>query len=100
MRRLSKLIVGAAGAAALMTGTAHGQGAVQVSQSGWQWGNPTPQGNTIRAMDFEAGVGYAVGDAGPAVRPDDGGQTWGRLGTGTSEGLLRGHAVSTGEATA
>src|SRR3712207_7616689 len=71
VRRLSKLIVGAAGAAALMTGTAHGQGAVQVSQSGWQWGNPTPQGNTIRAIDFKdrkstrlnsshANISYAV----------------------------------------
>ncbi len=50
--------------------------AVQVSQSGWQWGNPTPQGNTIRAMDFVAGRGYAIGDDGTALRTDDGGATW------------------------
>ena len=63
--------------------------AVQVSQSGWQWGNPTPQGNTIRAMDFVAGRGYAIGDDGTALRTDDGGATWTGLATGTSQDLTR-----------
>ena len=39
---------------------------MQISQSGWQWGNPTPQGNTIRAMDFIAGA--ATRSATPAPR--------------------------------
>ena len=64
-------------------------GAVQVSQSGWQWGNPTPQGNTIRAMDFDQGRGYAIGDDGTALRTDDGGATWAGLPTGTSLDLAR-----------
>ena len=63
--------------------------AVQVSQSGWQWGNPTPQGNTIRAMDFVQGRGYAIGDDGTALRTDDGGSTWTGLATGTSLDLTR-----------
>jgi photosystem II stability/assembly factor-like uncharacterized protein len=70
------------------------EGAVQVSQSGWQWGNPTPQGNTIRAMDFIAGRGYAIGDDGTALRTDDGGATWTGLATGTSQDLSRLQAVT------
>jgi photosystem II stability/assembly factor-like uncharacterized protein len=68
--------------------------AVQVSQSGWQWGNPTPQGNTIRAMDFISGRGYAIGDDGTALRTDDGGATWAGLPTGTSQDLTRLQAVT------
>ena len=68
--------------------------AVQVSQSGWQWGNPTPQGNTIRAMDFIAGRGYAIGDDGTALRTDDGGASWTGLATGTSQDLSRLQAVT------
>jgi photosystem II stability/assembly factor-like uncharacterized protein len=68
--------------------------AVQVSQSGWQWGNPTPQGNTIRGMDFIAGRGYAIGDDGTALRTDDGGVTWTGLATGTSQDLTRLQAVT------
>ncbi len=68
--------------------------AVQVSQSGWQWGNPTPQGNTIRAMDFVQGRGYAIGDDGTALRTDDGGATWTGLATGTSLDLTRIQAVT------
>ena len=67
---------------------------MQVSQSGWQWGNPTPQGNTIRAMDFIAGRGYAIGDDGTALRTDDGGATWTGLATGTSQDLTRVQAVT------
>ena len=62
---------------------------MQVSQSGWFWGNPTPQGNTLRALEFLSGRGYAVGDAGTALRTDDGGATWAGLATGTSADLAR-----------
>jgi len=26
---------------------------VTVGHSGWNWGNPQPQGNTLRAVEFE-----------------------------------------------
>ena len=71
-----------------------GSAAVQVSQSGWQWGNPTPQGNTIRAIDFVQGRGYAIGDDGTALRTDNGGATWTGLPTGTSLDLGRVQAVT------
>src|SRR3954453_19686243 len=87
-----RLLVGVIAATALLAGPAHAS--VQVSQSGWQWGNPTPQGNTIRAIDFVAGRGYAIGDDGTALRTDDGGATWSGLATGTSQDLTRLQAVS------
>jgi photosystem II stability/assembly factor-like uncharacterized protein len=91
---VTKALLGAATAAALTAAPAPALGAVNVSQSGWQWGNPTPQGNTIRAIDFSAGRGYAIGDAGTALRTDDGGATWAGLATGTSQNLTRVQAVT------
>jgi photosystem II stability/assembly factor-like uncharacterized protein len=67
---------------------------VQVSQSGWAWGNPSPQGNSIRAMSFSGLRGYAVGDAGTALRTDDGGATWKGLVTGTTNELTRVQVVT------
>lgn len=62
---------------------------VRVPLSGWNWGNPTPQGNDLRAIDFRGGRGYAVGVAGTALRTDDGGATWSGLATGTAGDLTR-----------
>src|SRR4051812_519618 len=80
-------LLGAACAAAVLAAPAGA--AVQVSQSGWFWGNPTPQGNTLRALDFLSGRGYAIGDAGTALRTDDAGATWSGLATGTAANLDR-----------
>jgi photosystem II stability/assembly factor-like uncharacterized protein len=53
---------------------------VQVGSSGWQWGNPLPQGNQINALAFAGAQGYAVGDFGTLLSSADGGATWtGRL---------------------
>ncbi|HEY4097300.1 MAG TPA: hypothetical protein VGM33_17390, partial [Baekduia sp.] len=45
---------------------------VQVGSSGWLWGNPLPQGNTVRAMAFSGPTGYAVGDFGTLLKTADG----------------------------
>ncbi|HEX2088013.1 MAG TPA: YCF48-related protein [Solirubrobacteraceae bacterium] len=79
----------ASGAIALLAGAPSASGAVQNSQSGWAWGNPQPQGNTIRAIDFAPGRTYAVGNAGTGLRSDDGGTTWSGMATGTSLDLDR-----------
>ncbi|HEX3511008.1 MAG TPA: hypothetical protein VHT27_07905 [Solirubrobacteraceae bacterium] len=55
-----------------------------MSRSGWEWGNPTPQGRTLRAISFSGPVGYAVGEGGSALSTSDGGATWRGLSTGTS----------------
>jgi len=66
-----------------------GSASVNVAQSGWSWGSPTPQGNTLNSIDFVQGRGYAAGDAGTVLRTDDGGTTWTGLATGTSADLTR-----------
>ncbi|HEY1450154.1 MAG TPA: hypothetical protein VGF47_04315 [Solirubrobacteraceae bacterium] len=62
---------------------------VSVGQSGWAWGNPSPQGNTLRSIAFAGPLGYAVGDNGTALKTLDGGATWSGLATGTSGQLTR-----------
>src|SRR4051794_2207679 len=84
---IPRLLAGAIAATAVLAAPAGAS--VQVSQSGWQWGNPTPQGNTIGEMQFVAGRGYAIGNDGTALRTDDGGATWTGLATGTSQDLSR-----------
>lgn len=41
------------------------------------WGNPTPQGNSVQALEMvDDLVGYAVGEYGTTLRTSDGGVTW------------------------
>src|SRR5207248_4706359 len=69
---------------------------VQVGSSGWLWGNPLPQGNTLRAIAFAAGGrGYAVGDFGTILSTADGGSTWSGLPAGTFTNLARVQTVGT-----
>lgn len=62
---------------------------VTVGHSGWTWGNPTPQGNDIRVLEFAGDRGYAAGNFGTLVRSDDGGATWTGLSTGLTVDLVR-----------
>jgi photosystem II stability/assembly factor-like uncharacterized protein len=66
---------------------------VQVGSSGWQWGNPLPQGNTIHAMSFAGTTGYAAGDFGTLLRTTDGGATWSGLLSGTFTSLTTVQAI-------
>ena len=60
---------------------------LSVGHSGWEWSNPLPQGNTLRALDFAGPTGYAAGDFGTILRTDDGGESWIGLRSGTIEDL-------------
>ena len=60
---------------------------VRTSQSGWTWGSPLPQGNTLTAIDFAGGRGYAVGEFGTIIRTDDGGGNWSGVRTGVTNTL-------------
>ncbi|WCB91756.1 Ycf48-like protein [Baekduia alba] len=88
MRRLLRsggaMAVAAALAAALPAGASAN---VQVGSSGWLWGNPLPQGNTLRAMAFSGPSGYAAGDFGTLLKTTDGGVTWAGLPAGTFSNL-------------
>lgn len=66
---------------------------VQVGSSGWEWGNPLPQGNTINALSFVSNRGYAAGDFGTLLRTEDGGATWAGLPAGTFTNLTEVQAV-------
>jgi photosystem II stability/assembly factor-like uncharacterized protein len=68
---------------------ASGNAAVLVGHSGWYWGNPLPQGNTIRTLDFSGGRGYAAGAFGTLLRTDDGGASWSGITTGIVNDLSR-----------
>jgi photosystem II stability/assembly factor-like uncharacterized protein len=90
MSRLRGGILAAAAATALCGLAALPGGAsanVQVGSSGWLWGNPLPQGNTLRAMAFAGNSGYAVGDFGTLLQTGDGGATWAGLPAGTFSNL-------------
>jgi photosystem II stability/assembly factor-like uncharacterized protein len=84
-----KTALGAALAAAVLAAlpAAPASANVQVGSSGWQWGNPLPQGNTVRAMSFAGSTGYAAGDFGTLLKTSDGGATWTGLPVGTFGGL-------------
>jgi photosystem II stability/assembly factor-like uncharacterized protein len=66
---------------------------VQVGSSGWQWGNPVPQGNTLRSISFAGANGYAAGDFGTLLRTTDGGTTWSGLLSGTFTNLSEVQAI-------
>jgi photosystem II stability/assembly factor-like uncharacterized protein len=72
-----------------LVGAATASASVTVSQSGWAWGSPSPQGNTLNTIAFAGPLGYAVGANGTALKTVDGGATWSGLATGTSSELTR-----------
>ena len=63
--------------------------AVTVGHSGWEWGNPSPQGQAIQAVEFEGSRGYAAGSFGTLLSTDDGGATWRGSATGLTLPLQR-----------
>ncbi|MCW2995547.1 MAG: hypothetical protein JWQ18_3042 [Conexibacter sp.] len=94
MRRLRWGGTAVLAACALAALPAAAQANVQVGSSGWLWGNPLPQGNTLRAMAFaDAGTGYAVGDFGTLLKTTDAGDTWTGLPAGTFSNLTEVEAI-------
>jgi photosystem II stability/assembly factor-like uncharacterized protein len=91
MRRLRWSAAAAACALAAVPGAAAAN--VQVGSSGWLWGNPLPQGNTLTAMSFAGSTGYAVGDFGTLLKTTDGGDTWSGTPAGTFSNLTEVQAL-------
>jgi len=91
----SKRLLGALAAAAALAVAAPTTASanVQVGSSGWQWGNPLPQGNSLRSMSFAGIVGYAAGDFGTLLKTADGGATYSGLRVGTFQNLTTVQAV-------
>lgn len=85
LRRALLPLAAAVATAALAPSTA--SAGVALSTSGWEWSDPSPQGYTLRDVQFSGQRGYAVGAGGTALRSDDGGATWSGLFTGTSDSI-------------
>jgi photosystem II stability/assembly factor-like uncharacterized protein len=86
--RSTRLLGAIAAATALGAALPGAAGAnVQVGSSGWQWGNPLPQGNTLRTVSFAGPTGYAAGDFGTLLKTTDGGASWTGLPVGTFQSL-------------
>jgi photosystem II stability/assembly factor-like uncharacterized protein len=84
------VIIGAICAFALLAGAPAALAApVSVGHSGWLWGDPTPQGNTLDAVAFAGARGFAVGELGTVLRSEDGGNTWAGLASGTENNLMQ-----------
>ncbi|GAC1316011.1 MAG: hypothetical protein NVSMB25_00960 [Thermoleophilaceae bacterium] len=66
---------------------------VTVGHSAWSWGNPQPQGETLRAIEFAGGRGYAAGSFGTVLRTDSGGLDWSGVATGISGDLYQIRAI-------
>src|ERR671919_639467 len=62
---------------------------VSVGHSGWSWGDPRPQGNTLQGLDFAGARGYAAGGFGTLLRTDDAGETWAGVPTGLTDALRK-----------
>src|SRR4051794_36463480 len=82
------------GATFLLCATSSVAAPVTASHSGWFWGTPLPQGDTLHALDFIGSRGYAVGNFGTILRTDDGGSNWAGLQTGVTVDLNRVQMIS------
>src|SRR5919204_1917934 len=91
MKRIVATLACAASVLAMLPALA--PASVQVGSSGWQWGNPLPQGNTLHAMSFAGASGYAAGDFGTLLHTTDGGSTWSGLLSGTFTDLTEVQAI-------
>src|SRR4051812_6496142 len=60
---------------------------VRSSHSGWYWGNPSPQSQTLSAVEFAGATGFASGDFGTLIRSGDFGRSWTGVATGLTEPL-------------
>lgn len=57
----------------------------------WKWMNPSPQGNSLFALDFpenNSSVGYSAGAYSTSVKRTDSGIQWTKLNPGTNNRLL------------
>jgi photosystem II stability/assembly factor-like uncharacterized protein len=84
------VIVGALCALGLLVGASSALAApVSVGHSGWLWGDPTPQGNTLNNVAFAGARGFAVGEFGTVLRSEDGGNSWAGMPSGSQADLTQ-----------
>jgi hypothetical protein len=61
---------------------------ISTGDGGWVWQNPLPQGNDLYSVAFsDASHGWAVGDGGTILATTNGGATWTKQSSGTTNEL-------------
>ncbi|MBS1494796.1 MAG: T9SS type A sorting domain-containing protein [Bacteroidetes bacterium] len=61
-----------------------------IAQSGWQWVNPTPQGNSLNDCQFiNENVVIAVGNYGTILKSSNAGSNWQRINLTTTENFIK-----------
>ena len=73
----------------LLASPAAASAQVGVGHSGWYWGNPLPQGNSLAAVELTGSRAYAAGAFGTVLRSDDAGMSWTGIATGITVDLSR-----------
>jgi photosystem II stability/assembly factor-like uncharacterized protein len=90
----SRLVLGVLAVALATLGiSAQASAQVSVGHSGWFWGNPQPQGNTIFDVAFAGNRGYAAGAFGTLLATEDAGASWTGISTGITSNLVRVRAI-------
>lgn len=79
-------------AAGVLLPAAFAHAAVLAGNTGWSWGNPSPQPNALHAADAADGRIFAGGDSGTLTYSDDAGSTWQGVSTGVLDPVL--HVVA------
>ncbi|MGH2907103.1 MAG: YCF48-related protein [Solirubrobacterales bacterium] len=93
MSKKFSIALGASFAIALVAAVA-AFAAVTAGNTGWHWGNPLPQGNTLTTVDAVGNRIYAGGETGTLLRSDDAGSTWTAVRTGLLDNLRLARAIS------
>lgn len=65
-----------------------------LSQSGWNWQHPYPQGNELNAIQMDGSIGWAVGVLGTVLKTTNQGYNWEIVELGTKE-TLNGITINT-----
>ncbi|MGK2877333.1 MAG: YCF48-related protein [Solirubrobacterales bacterium] len=68
--------------------------AIPAGNTGWNWSNPLPQGNSLDRVETSGGRAWVGGATGTLMHSDDGGTTWVAVRTGLLDDIRTIDAVS------
>lgn len=81
-------------AALTMLVAATSASAVTAGNTGWEWSNPLPQGNSLTTVETVGSRVFAGGANGTLIRSDDSGANWIAVRTGVLDGIQLVRAIS------
>lgn len=74
--------------------SANAGAAISAGNTGWNWANPLPQGNSLGRVEVSGGRLWAGGATGTLLHSDDGGSTWSAVRTGLLDDIRTIDAIS------